>query len=412
MAPSRERAIALKAPTLGEVLAVNGFSRVHETLTAAQRQQMQRYLDAQVVDPVVWREAEEIRRRGTKVYGSIAVTDPAMQRKADRVMRQFITIGKQDDRVRIRLEKFLDEAAFAPTTDNPDEAAYLERVRHTLIERGVWLRLAQKMVRDAEDPSRWVRDPRRYEVWLSLGANGDAIPMKNGRLDREAILGTQLLGAGYYTAVHLGPVEQTLAREIEHLSSEIDDGMALHQMMNKIRREAVIGVVAVSDALGGADFPDFDIWQGPHKLLIRAMELRNEGKTYGCRTFLVIAALATRNAAHLLNRNIDKSVSGAERSVKVLKVARTAGKVAEVALLATGVAALAARGVSATRALAAGDAAVDALAERELAKYLARNPELASELNQVRLVPGPKGSVLGRPRTPSGGGIGTGFHSW
>lgn len=411
MAPSRQRAIALKAPTLAEVLGANGFSRVYETLTAGQRQQMQRYLDAQVVDPEVWREAEEIRRKGTKYYGSLTVVDPAMQRKADRVMRQFISVGKQDDRVRIRLDKFLDEAAFAPTTDNPDEAIYLEKVRHTLLERGVWLRLNPKLVRDAQDPSRWVRDPRRYEVWLSLGPNGDAIPMKNGRIDREALMGTQLFGAGYYTEVHMGQVEKTLKREIDRLSSEIDDGMALHAQMNRIRGQAMPGVVAVSDALGGADYPDINIWQGPHKLVLRAYDLKNEGKTYGCRIFLVVAALATRDAARRLSRAIDKSTGAAESTVKVLKVVRTAAAVAEVALLVTGVG-LAMRGAAAARTLAS-ETAMDALAERELAKYVARNPEIASEINQVRWIRGPRGTVAGGSKSAARHEMGHGgFAKW
>ncbi len=85
-----------------------------------------------------------------------------------------------------------------PTTDNPDEADYLEGVRKTLETRGVWLRLSPKLVRDADDRSRWVTDPRHFEVWLSLGARGDTIPTKSGRIDREALLNTRVLGAGYY----------------------------------------------------------------------------------------------------------------------------------------------------------------------------------------------------------------------
>jgi hypothetical protein len=413
MGYSRQRAVSLRAASVHEVLTLSGFSLLLRGLTAAQVRQLQRYLDAVVVDPVVQQEAEAWHRKATRYYGQLAVTDPVMQRRAETVMHDYITIGKFDDRVRLNVARLLAETAFAPETDNPDEADYLARVRKVLDARGVWLRLAPKLVRDAEDRSRWVVDPRHFEVWISLGPQGDRIPTKTGRIGREALLDTVLLGAEYYRAVDNGPILSALGREVNHLSSEIDDGMALHFELARIRREAAMGVVAVADVMGGASFPSEDIWDGPHKLLLRAMDMKTAGKTYGCRTLLVIAAIATRNAAQLLSRYRDSSVSGAERAVKVLKVARTAGKVAEVALMVTGVGALALRGASTVASAAVSEASVDALAEREVARYLAKNPELASEINQVRLVPGPKGTVLGNTRGGHSAGVGTGgFDSW
>jgi hypothetical protein len=126
---------------------------------------------------------------------------------------------------------------------------------------------------------------------------------------------------------------------------------------------------------------------------------------------LVVAALSVRNAAQLLSRFVDDTTSGAERAVKVLKVARTAGKVAEVGLMVTGVGAVAV-GLAKSGAVAVTEASVDALAERTLARYLARNPELGSELSQVRLVPGPKGTILGGVKGGHSAGVGTGFTSW
>jgi hypothetical protein len=273
------------------------------------------------------------------------------------------------------------------------------------------LRLAPKRVRDAQDPSRWVSDPRHFEVWLSLGARGDTIPTKSGRLDREALFGTRVFGAGYYVHVDRGPVQTALEREVRRLSSEIDDGMEQHAQLARIRRQAATGVVAVSDVLGGADFPSDEIWKGPSQLLLRAMDLKAAGKIYGCRALLVVAALSVRNAAQLLSRFVDNTTSGAERAVKVLKVARTAGKVAEVALIVTGVGAVAVS-LAKSGAVAVTEASVDAIAERTLARYLARNPELASELGEVRLVPGPKGTILGGVKGGHSAGVGTGFTSW
>jgi len=128
---------------------------------------------------------------------------------------------------------------------------------------------------------------------------------------------------------------------------------------------------------------------------------------------LVVAALATRNAARLLSTYIDETSSGAGRAVKVLEVAKTAGKVAEVGLAITGVGAFALSAGGATAGgVAVTEATVDAVAEREVAKYLAKNPEFATELQQVRLVPGPKGTILGNVKGGHSAGYGKGFQSW
>ncbi len=411
MAYSRNRAVSLQAATIGEVLRIAGFMPILAQLTAAQRQKLQRYLDAAVVDPVVRNESSALYQKGTKYYGELVVVDPEMKRRAQRVMGDFIPVSDLDDCVRLNFTQMLDVSAFTPTTDDPDEAEYLGVIRKTLEARGVWLRLAPKRVRDAQDPSRWVTDPRHFEVWLSLGARGDTIPTKSGRIDREALLGTRIFGAGYYVHVDRGPVQTALEREVRRLSSEIDDGMEQHVQLARIRRQAATGVVAVSDVLGGADFPSDEIWKGPSQLLLRAMDLKAAGKIYGCRALLVVAALSVRNAAQLLSRFVDNTTAGAERAVKVLKVARTAGKVAEVGLMVTGVGAVAV-GLAKSGAVAVTEASVDAIAERELARYLARNPELASELSQVRLVPGPRGTILGGVKGGHSAGVGTGFTSW
>jgi hypothetical protein len=411
MAYSRSRAISLQAATIGEVLGIAGFMSILAQLTFAQRQKLQRYLDAVVVDPVVRNESNALYQKGTKHYGELVVVDPEMKRRAQRVMGDFIPVGDLDDCVRLNFTQLLDVSAFTPTTDDPDEAEYLGVIRRTLEARGVWLRLAPKRVREAQDPSRWVSDPRHFEVWLSIGARGDTIPTKSGRIDREALLGTSIFGAGYYVHVDRGTVQTALEREVRRLSSEIDDGMEQHVQLARIRRQAAIGVVAVSDVLGGADFPSDEIWKGPSQLLLRAMDLKAAGKIYGCRALLVVAALSVRNAAQLLSRFVDNTTAGAERAIKVLKVARTAGKVAEVGLMVTGVGAVAV-GLAKGGAVAVTEASVDAIAERELARYLARNPELASELGQVRLVPGPRGTILGGIKGGHSAGVGTGFTSW
>ena len=412
MGDARKHAAALGAATIGEVLTTAGYATVLAQLTAGQHIQLQTYLDALVIDPVVQQEANDVLRKGTKIYGQIVYTDPEARRRADKVMRAYVPLHQLDDCVRLQLTPLLDSKALVPTSDNPDELDYLDKVRKTLEYHGVWLRLSPKMVRDADDPSRWVKDPRHFEVWLSLGPRGDTIPTRTGRIDRQALLSTQVIGANYYEKVDQGPVQSALDREVRRLSSEIDDGMQLHIEIARIRREATVGVVEASDFLGGADFPSMDIWDGPHKILVRAMNLMNEGRIWGARALLIVSAIAVRDAANLLHKYIDKSTSGAERSVKVLKVARTAGKVAEVGLAVTGVGALALSGSAGAGTVAVTESSVDALAEREVGRYLARNPDLAGELNQVRLAPGPRGTILGNVKGGHSAGAGQGFSHW
>src|SRR6202171_45436 len=144
MAYSRNRAVSLQAATIGEALRIADFLPILPQLTSAQRQKLQRYLDAAVVDPAVRNEASALYQKGTKYYGELVVVDPEMKRRAQRVMGDFIPVSDLDDCVRLNFTQMLDASAFTPTTDAPDEAEYLGVIRKTLEARGVWLRLASK----------------------------------------------------------------------------------------------------------------------------------------------------------------------------------------------------------------------------------------------------------------------------
>ncbi|GIK43014.1 MAG: hypothetical protein BroJett011_68470 [Chloroflexota bacterium] len=98
---------------------------------------------------------------------------------------------------------------------------------------------------------------------------------------------------------------------------------------------------------------------------------------------------------------------------------KTAGEVAEVGLAVTGVAGVgrgAGRVVAgeagAAGATAATGGSVYAAAEQLVRQYVAKNPEIAGELANVRWVPGPRGSVAGGVKPGSSSGAGTGWHSW
>jgi hypothetical protein len=235
-------------------------------------------------------------------------------------------------------------------------------------------------------------------------------------VDRDSILKTQLLGAGYYENVDIGPAQSSLKREIKRLEGAIEMGIEQHNLLRKIRDDAFVGVAEVSDLLGGADFPDTSAFDQAHKLVVRALEFNVSGNLSGSQAFLVVAGVLTRNGARLLNQYIDDTSSGAERAVKVLKVAKTAGQVAEAGLAVTGVVGLARGGL----ALAGGEATagaaistdIDVAATQLSERYAARNGLHADELSQVRWVKGPKGSVAGGVKPGTSSGAGQGFHRW
>jgi len=220
-----------------------------------------------------------------------------------------------------------------------------------------------------------------------------------------------LFGAGYYDAVHRGPTQRSLDRQIAILSAEMDSAIAEHHrlIMRKVKAPIVSGI---SDFVGGADLPDRNIWDYPQKMLLKALDLNKGGNVFKSPGYLVAAAIATRNNANLLAQYADDSASGAGRVITVLKVAKTAGQVAEVGLAVTGVAGVVRGTVSVAGGAAAGDAAVDAAAERMIAKHYAKDAEIMADLNKVKWVPQPKGSVAGGVKPGTSSGAGTGWHKW
>lgn len=407
----RQQAKALNAADARTILRAE-LPLVLKHMSEKQLDHMQRVLDAAVVNPAVEKEANDIYRRSVRAQsGSLVMRDERMVRRAYRVLEGRIHVTEADKRIRLDFEALLANDALKPRTDNPDEAAYLELVRKALANRGVWLRFGKKYVRDPEDPSAHILDPRQFNVWLSLDPDGDEIPTDTGLLTREFLLKTTTLGAGYYDHVHRGPTQRAIDREVQRLRIEIETGIDQHNMLAKIRRDAFPGVTEVSDLLGGADFPDRSIWDQPHRFVIRAMELNVGGNVKAAQAFLVAAAVITRNAARLLAQYIDDTSSGAERAVKVLKVAKTAGEVAEIGLTITGVGAVV-RGAVRTGAGAVARSEVDDAAEKLVREYVAKNPEIAGDLARVRWVPGPKGSVAGGVKPGTSAGHGQGFERW
>jgi Domain of unknown function (DUF4157) len=337
----RQRATALKAADARTLLRA-ALPFVLEKMTDKQIQQMQRVLDAAVVNPEVEKEVQALDRQYTvRFQGKIPVLSEEIDRiepMKEKAWKSYTPITEVDKRIRLDFEALLTPEALQPTTDNPDEAAYLiNNVRQTLAAAGVWLRFEPKRVRSSEDPSRWVLDERDFEVWLSLGPTGYKIPTQTGKLNREALLGNQFIGGNYYREVNEGPTETALDTESRRLLSVISTGLVEHELLAADRRKAFPGVAEVSDLLGGAEFPDLSIWDQPHQLVIRAMGLKTGGNVSGSKALLFLAAISAHNAAQLLAKYIENTTLGAGRAVGVLKVAKAAGEVAGVVLTVTGV---------------------------------------------------------------------------
>ena len=411
MTDDRKLAISLAAADARTLLRKH-LPYVASIISAADLARVQKVLDAQVVNPEIAKQADDVYRRSVVARsGALVIRDPKMVRRSDRINARRIWVGETDRHIRLDYTHLLTAAALRPATDNPDEADYLKQVDNTLKSRGIWLRFDHQIVRDPQDPSRHMIDARTFIAWLSVGYDGDTIPTNDGQLDREELLGTVLFGAGYYDAVHRGPTQRALDRQIEILTAEMESATEAHNrlIMRKVRAPIVSGI---SDFVGGADLPSESIWKYPRRMLLKALELKIDGDVFKSPPYLVIAAIATRNNANLLSQYDDASSSGAGRVVRVLKVAKVAGQVAEVGLTLTGITAVARGAVRVAGNAVARDAAVDAAAERMLAKHYATDAEIMADLDKVNWVPQARGSVAGGVRPGSSSGAGTGWHKW
>ena len=413
MGHDRHNAVALKAADAKTLLS-SALPFVLKHLTAQQLDQVQKVLDAEVVNPEIIKKSDEIYKHSVIAQsGDLVMRDQKIVDRAYKIAATQIQVSKGDKHIRLDYKIMLAGDALHPVTDNPDEKEYLLKVRQTLENRGVWLRFDHQLVRVPGEYGKWMVDPRSFIAWLSLGYDGDTIPTKDGRIDREALLKTTMIGAGYWEHVHQGPIQKALERQMNALNSDIQEGMAEHGRLIIRKAQAPI-VGGISDTVGGAHLPDLDIWKAPNDLLVKGMYLNVNGNVGPAQPYLVVAAIMARNCAQLVADYAEASSSGAESVVKVLKVARTAGKVAEVGLAVTGVVGLARAGAGVVAGeAAAADASVDAAAEKLVQQYVKRNPEIAADLDKVRWVPGPKGTTLGRGfKAGQSTGNGTGWHKW
>jgi hypothetical protein len=140
----RQRAVALKAADAGALIRFS-LPFAFQQMSAAQVDLVQRVFDSYVVNPAVQKEADELYRKSINGQSGVVVNrDPEIVRRAEKVMEDYIPVKEADRSVRLDFEKLLVQDALKPKTDNPDEAAFLDKVHQTLAHKGVWLRVERR----------------------------------------------------------------------------------------------------------------------------------------------------------------------------------------------------------------------------------------------------------------------------
>jgi hypothetical protein len=385
-----------------------------EVMTPAQVRQVQMVLDAAMLNPVLRKEADDAYKASVVAQsGNLVMRDPDKERRANKLYERMIPIDEWDKRIRLDYQKLLSADALTPVSNNPDEADYFGKVRTTLEQRGVWLRMGQPF---SNDPNRTaLTDPKRWEIWFSLGADGDAIPSGDRTIDQEELLKTTMLGAGYYRAVWTGPTQTKLKNLLKQLNNAYDAGWEEHIWLIQRQRDAPFLVAEISDFLGGADLPPLSIWNKPHQLILASLNANTAGDVITAQAQLLAAALAIEANCDKLRAYAEKSSSGAGRAVSILKVARTAGHVAEAGLLLTGVGIAFKTGragaVGVEAAAMAERKAIDEAATKVVTDYAKKAGISEAELSSVQVVrtPGGAGTKLGNMKGGHSAGYGKGW---
>jgi hypothetical protein len=331
-AEERKRATELKAVDVRALIRTS-LPDVPPQLTAAHVDQLQRVLDAAVINADVQKKWEDLDRQAIKgkiIHSNEYLRDPAAVARRDQVLKQKIVVKPTENVVRLDFNKLLTPGALKSTSDNPDEAGYLLVVAEVYERRGVWLLLdssAAAVTRDLHP-----NDPTKWRVRLLLGYKPGAlieeIKTETGTLTRNALLSVTQLGAGYWEWVHQGPTLTALKNALDIVSYQINLGTKEHAWWSLHRTEYYV-VSRISDKLGGADWPNERIWDQPHQVYVKALHLINAGKLMEAGKFALLAAYQAEWCARAVHEYIDATTRGATRAVKVLEVAVVLGKIAE-----------------------------------------------------------------------------------
>lgn len=405
-----KRAITLKAADARRLLS-GVIPFVLQRLTEAEVSKVQKVLDAAVVNVAVKEEYQKLMDKAVmhKIAGQVN-RDPRIVQEADRVFRSAIRVFDEDKHIRLDYRKLLAPGALMALSDNPDEIAYLEKVRQALDRNGIWLRFDHKVYKDPNEYTRTIyNDSRAFTAWLSYGYDGPAVEAPAGILTRDAILNAVWVGKGYYSEVHRGPTLMALRYKLEKLKIEIEEGKLEHARMIRINDQAKPGVVFFSELVSGSDMPSTIIWELPDRLTLKALELQRDGKLSLATPYAIMAAFATRDAAQSLVDYSNGVAGGAGKMVKFLKGVEVSASVAE-SLLGP-VSSAAKFGVKHAVKNAVSNSLEDKLAAELLQHLEKTQPEIYGNRERVEVMNGPKGTITGG-RYGLKQGVGKGFHRW
>ncbi len=343
----RQKAKTLKVMDARDLIKAK-FSAILPHLTAAQIDQVQRQLDAYLINEDVDRQLEELNRKSIigRTPGGQPVHDESKRVSPDTLMKvkkNKIDIKEADTVIRLDFEKLLAADALKPTSDNPDEAAYLLMVRAALATQGVWFRVFRNNSQMARTQYTAPNDHRAWFAMLWFGGDRrNEIQTDTGQLTRKALLSVPRLAAGYYDYVYNGPTLRLLKAAVDSVSSKVRVMVALHHDYSPksvrgkaldwyLRERIGKGVLGVS-----VELPDEKIWDEPAQLLTKALHLINHGKLNEANKLVILASYQAEWGANALMQYIkfvEAVKPGVSVVLQVLQVAKKLGEIADAILL-------------------------------------------------------------------------------
>lgn len=319
-------------------------------------------------------------------------------------------------RMRLDVGALLDPAELRPSSDNPDEARHLERVKQWVAHAGIWLHWSETLTAEGVDYAT-------PYVFLSLGSErSGSIKVPNGKLDWAAVKTSAAVQTALYENVHKGGVATAFEQKVRRVLRDIEVERERHAELQVLRTSSTV-VPWVADKLGRTSFPPVRMWDVPHELAVEALELRNAGRMADAESKLVAARLLTDKFSRRLTTYADKTVAGAKRALVAAVAAAAVAKAADWAggpvstmvrrLVGAGLRKAAARKLTRKAATEAGGRSkrrtIEEVADAR-AKVLERHADeaAAEELRRVRVLKDPRlldrplGNVKGSPRAGEG----------
>lgn len=328
----RRKAAELKAVDVRDLIR-RSLPDVLPLLGQAQIDQLQRVLDVAAINGALDARGSALDQRSIKgkiMHSNEYLRDPAMVAQRNNVLAQKLGTKPGENAVLLEFHRLVMPDALKPTSDNPDEAAYLLVVADVYLHRGVWIVLDSSSA--AMTQQMGPTDPRKWRVRLLLGFKPGAlveeITAGTGRLSRKALLSASKIGAGYHEWVHDGPTMKALERSLKQVRENITRGRDEHIWWSNHRDQFPV-VSKISDTVGRADWPNEAIWEQPHKIHVQALQLKNDGKLAEAAKFGLLAAYQAQWCAQAVSSYIEATLSGASRVRSLLEVVAAIGKVAE-----------------------------------------------------------------------------------